>query len=236
MSIKLLAIGLAVSSFAAAVRAQTVYTVTTDVSHAYGAPQDIDSASVEVYDGSQVVIRPFPEVRDSFAAGSVFRKRGAGYLRSSPSMFGFSGEIRIEEGGFMVVTNRCLGPTDKELANPVVVSNGASIVVCPTLATCPNDSLLMRNPVTFAGEGYEGRGAICYAMGEGCSLQNKGFNGDWTLAGDAMIGIDTSEYVNHPGLRYLYLKGNILLPVHIVHKVQRIIHFQIAYCKNISFQ
>ena len=210
MSIKLLAIGLAVSSFAASVRAQTVYTVTTDESHAYGAPLDIDGASVTVDDGSQVVIRPFPEVRDSFAAGSVFRKRGAGYLRSSPSMFGFSGEIRVEEGGFMVVTNRCLGPTDNELANPVVVSNGASIVVCPTLATCPNDSLLMRNPVTFVGEGYEGRGAICYAMGEGCSLQNKGFNGDWTLAGDAMIGIDTSEYVNHPGLRYLYLKGNIL--------------------------
>ena len=208
--VRVLAIGLAASSFTAVVLAQTVYTVTTDVSHAYDAPQDIDSASVEVDDGSQVVIHPFSEVKDSFAAGSVFRKRGAGYLRSSPSMFGFSGEIRIEEGGFMVVTNRCLGPTDKELANPIIVSNGASIVICPTLATCPDDNLRMRNQMTFAGNGYEGRGAICYAMGKGCSLKNQGFSGDWTLAGDAMIGVDTSEYVNHPGLRHLYLKGNVL--------------------------
>ena len=77
-SIKLLAIGLAVSSFAASVYAQTLYTVTTDESHAYDAPLDIDGASVTVDDGSQVVIRPFSEVKDSFAAGSVFRKRGAG--------------------------------------------------------------------------------------------------------------------------------------------------------------
>ena len=126
---KMIMTALVVSTVLLSVSAAT-YTVETTGSDTYAEPLAIDAASVSVDDGSGVVVKPFSEVKDSFVAGSVFRKRGEGYLKSSPSMFGFVGEIRIEEGGFMVITNRCLGPTASTSVKSVVVSNGASLVIC----------------------------------------------------------------------------------------------------------
>ena len=205
-----LAFAITAALAACAVSATTTYTITTTAANTYESPLAIDSATVTVDDGETSETKPFSEVKDAFVAGSVFRKRGEGYLLSSPSMFGFTGEVRIEEGGFLVVTNRCLGPTAQASVNPVVVSNGASIVICPTLATCPSKSLVLYNPMTYEGPGYENRGAICYAMGNGCSLMGAGCKGDWTLSGDATIGVYASEYMDHEALRYLYLKDHVL--------------------------
>ena len=83
----------------------TVYTVDTDSSATYGNPLHIENATVTVDDGTSVAEKPFMELVGSFVTNSVFRKRGEGYLRSSPLMKTFTGEIRIEEGGWMVVTN-----------------------------------------------------------------------------------------------------------------------------------
>ena len=205
-----LAFTMAAALVACAASATTTYTITTTAANTYESPLAIDSATVTVDDGETSETKPFSEVKDAFVAGSVFRKRGEGYLRSSASMKGFTGEIRIEEGGYQVITNCCLGPYAKESANPVVVSNGASLVVCPTLATCATKTLRMYNPMTYGGAGYEGRGAISIDTGKGCSLMNGGFSGNWTLTDDAVIGVYSSEYVDCPGLRYCYLQNHVL--------------------------
>ena len=195
----------------------TVYTVDTDSSATYGNPLHIENATVTVDDGTSVTEKPFMELVGSFVTNSVFRKRGEGYLRSSPLMKTFTGEVRIEEGGWMVVTNGCLGATAKAWAPTVVISNGASLVVCPTLATCPcydksdrtrGGFLRMYNPMTFEGEGYENRGAIC--VDSEVSTQANGFSGNWTLTGDAVIGLYTKPYAACTSLRYCYLNGHQL--------------------------
>ncbi len=56
---------------------------------------------------------------------SVLRKRGAGTLFSSILLKSYPGEIRVEEGAFLVSTNGHLGTS----AGKTVVSNGASVVI-----------------------------------------------------------------------------------------------------------
>lgn len=190
----------------------TVYTVDTDSSATYGNPLHIENATVTVDDGTSVAEKPFMELVGSFVTNSVFRKRGEGYLRSSPLMKTFTGEIRIEEGGWMVVTNGCLGATAKAWAPAVVVSNGASLVVCPTRATCPSYAsgvtgcLRMYNPMTFEGEGYEGRGAI--SVDSEVSMAENGFSGDWTLSGDALFASYKSPRVACTSMRNAYVNGH----------------------------
>ena len=195
-----------------AVSAATVYTVTTDSSATYDSPLTLESASVTVDDGSESVVKPFAELVGAFETNSVFRKRGEGYLRSTPLLKTFTGEIRIEEGGWMVVTNGCLGVTAKAWAPKVVVSNGASLVVCPTTATCPGyksgavGCLRMYNPMTFEGEGYEGRGAI--SVDSEVSMAENGFSGDWTLSGDALFASYKSPRVACTSMRNAYVNGH----------------------------
>jgi len=201
-----------IASIAAAISmatsATTTYTITTTASDTYESPLAIDAAMVSVDDGSEVVNMSFSDAKATFSSGAIFRKRGPGYLRGSTSMFTFTGEVRIEEGGYMVVTNQCLGPTASGSANNVVVSNGASLVFCPTKATCPSDTLYVYNAITFEGEGYEGRGALCLALESSC-MKNAGFRGNWSLSGDAMIGVYTANPVNALA-DYLYLNDHVL--------------------------
>ena len=75
----------------------TVYTVTTDASATYESPLALESASVTVDDGTASVVKPFSELIGAFETNSVFRKRGEGYLRSTPLFKTFTGEIRIED-------------------------------------------------------------------------------------------------------------------------------------------
>ena len=106
---------------AACAGAETVYTVTTDAG-TYAAPVELDALDVTVDDGTAVETKTFSEVYGDFAAGTaVFRKRGGGWMMSSVKMASFTGEIRVEEGAFMVNTNLMTGPLDNSTAPTVVV-------------------------------------------------------------------------------------------------------------------
>ena len=199
----------AAASVAVSASAATTYTITTTAGDTYESPLAIDSATVSVDDGNGAVDMSFADAKATFSAGAVFRKRGPGYLRGSPSMFTFTGEVRIEEGGYLAITNRCLGPTAKASANPVVVSNGASLVFCTTAATCATDTFLVYNAITFEGPGYEGRGALSLDLGTDC-MKNCGFRGNWTLSGDATIGVYKSSMINAP-CEYFYMNNHSLV-------------------------
>jgi len=188
--------------------AETVYTITTTAANTFDSPLGIDGATVSVFDGTSTIEKPFSEVKGAFASGAVFRKRGEGYLQGSDSMISFSGEIRIEEGGYMVITNGCLGLTAKSSSPNVVISNGASLVISATSATCKTKTLRMYNPITFEGDGYEGRGAISIAT-ENCSMQDQGFGGNWYLTGDAKLGFYTSDRADCTALDYFYLSNHV---------------------------
>ena len=187
----------------------TTYTITTTADDTYESPLAIDAATVSVDDGNGAVDMSFAEAKATFSAGAVFRKRGPGYLKGSPSMFTFTGEVRIEEGAYIAVTNQCLGPTAKDSANAVVVSNGASLVFYTTAATCSTDTFYVYNAITFEGPGYEGRGALSFDLGTAC-MKNAGIRGNWTLSGDAEIGVYKSNMINAP-CEYFYMNNHSLV-------------------------
>lgn len=186
----------------------STYTITTTAANTYENPLAIDDATVSVDVGSGAVDMSFEDAKATFSAGAVFRKRGPGYLKGSPSMFTFTGQVRIEEGGYMAVTNRCLGPTASDSANAVVVSNGASLVFYTTAATCSSDTFYVNNAITFEGSGYESRGALSFDLGTVC-MKNAGFRGNWSLSGDAEIGIYKAQYINALA-GYLYFNNHVL--------------------------
>jgi len=143
--------------------AETVYTVTTDAG-TYDAPVELDTLDVTVDDGTTVETNKFSEVYGGFSAGSaVFRKRGGGWMMSSTNMAAFTGEIRVEEGAFMVKTNLMTGPLSKSTAPTVVVSNGASFVLAAKATDIAQDKLNLYNSFQLDGEGVDGYGAIAPA-------------------------------------------------------------------------
>ena len=81
----------AAASVAVSASAATTYTITTTAGDTYESPLAIDSATVSVDDGNGAVDMSFADAKATFSAGAVFRKRGPGYLRGSPSMFTFTG-------------------------------------------------------------------------------------------------------------------------------------------------
>ena len=66
-----------------------------------------------VDDGTSVAEKPFMELVGSFVTNSVFRKRGEGYLRSSPLMKTFTGEIRKHFAGGNITDNGTYGNLDR---------------------------------------------------------------------------------------------------------------------------
>ena len=117
---------------AAAVSADTVSNIYTVVVNGgtFAAPVSIEDQQVEIYDaeaGTTTTV-DFPDV--TFKPNSIFRKRGTGYMLSSLGMSSFTGEIRIEEGAFVINTNNQMGVTTSAANAPlIVVSNGASFVM-----------------------------------------------------------------------------------------------------------
>lgn len=174
-----------------AAETNTYYTVTVDGGTS-DAPIHLDSLDVTVEkDGASAEVKPFTEVCADFASGpAIFRKRGEGWMMSSVGMAGFTGEIRIEEGAFMVNTNLMVGPIDLQTAPTVVVSNGASFVLATTEETCPSakshtdDGLHLMNRFSIVGEGVGGYGAVANFLG---NQQSYLFYGDWELQGDATL-------------------------------------------------
>lgn len=172
--------------------AETVYTVTTDAG-TYDAPVELDALDVTVDDGTTVETKKFSEVYGDFSAESaVFRKRGGGWMMSSTNMANFTGEIRIEEGAFMVKTNLMTGPLNISTAPTVVVSNGASFVLAAKATDIAQDKLNLYNSFQLDGEGVDGYGAIANLLGQ---KQEYLFYGSWSLNGDALLcGRSSSRY------------------------------------------
>lgn len=183
--------------------ATTTYTVTT-VANDVDNPTPLASATVEVReDGSDEVRHvAFSEI-GTFPEGAVFRKRGEGYLLSSDGLQSLSkGELRIEEGGFVIDANGQLGASD----TTVVVSNGASLVLA-----CSNfRQLLIRNAFRLCGAGYEGKGAIRSR----CSASQQDYcfyNCRWQLDGDAVYVTDSTARIDCGGADFcLDLGGHTL--------------------------
>ena len=164
--------------------AETVYTVTTDAG-TYDAPVKLDALDVTVDDGTTVETKKFSEVYGDFSAGAaVFRKRGGGWMMSSTNMAEFTGEIRVEEGAFMVNTNLMTGPLNISTAPTVVVSNGASFVLAAKAADIAQDGLKLYNGFQLDGEGVDGHGAIANLLDR---KQEYLFNGSWWLNGDTLL-------------------------------------------------
>lgn len=172
--------------------AETVYTVTTDAG-TYDAPVELDTLDVTVDDGTTVETNKFSEVYGGFSAGSaVFRKRGGGWMMSSTNMAAFTGEIRVEEGAFMVKTNLMTGPLNKSTAPTVIVSNGASFVLAAKATDIAQDKLNLYNSFQLDGEGVDGYGAIANLLDQ---KQEYLFYGSWSLNGDTLLcGRSASRY------------------------------------------
>ena len=167
------------------------------------SPVLLESLDVQIEkEGCVAETKRFLEVYGDFANGpAIFRKRGSGWMMSSVKMAQFTGEIRIEEGAFMVNTNLMTGALNPSTAPKVVVSNGASFVLAATPDTCPaakgpynsNDpGLHLCNHFYLTGSGVDNLGAIVNMLGDD---QTYLFSGDWTLLGDVLLcGHSTFRY------------------------------------------
>ena len=211
LSVSLAAVTLGLAASAA--ETNTYYTVTVD-SGTRTAPVLLETLDVVVEkDGEATVTRPFADVWEDFSGGpAIFRKRGTGWMMSSTNMAAFTGEIRIEEGAFMVNTNLMTGPQAVATAPTVVVSNGASFALAATSSTCAQNTLRLYNHFHFQGTGVDGLGAIANLL-SGVN-QCYCFNSDWTLEGDALISGDSTARFDIVDKRTVYMNGHTLTARH----------------------
>ena len=164
---------------------ETVYTVTVN-GGTRESPVLLDSlANVTVESGGGTTTKAFSEVYGNFASGAaVFRKRGSGWLKSSANMATFTGEIRVEEGVFIVdATVGMTGPANASTAPTVVVSNGASFAISGT-----DKTIALYNDFHLNGSGVNGYGAIANFLGVANASPFKNrltLDGDATLCGDS---------------------------------------------------
>ena len=195
-------------SGASAVETDTYYTITVDEG-TRTSPALLDNLNVTVSrPGEELVEMPFADASAAFASGpAIFRKRGTGWMMSSTKMATFTGEIRIEEGAFMVNTNLMTGPQAIATAPTVVVSNGASFALASTSATCAANTLKLYNHFHFQGNGVDNLGAIANCLGNG---QYYCFNNDWTLDDDMLICGTSAYRFDIVDKRTVYMNGHTL--------------------------
>ena len=130
MAIRVLCASLALAAMAAQADVATnVYTVVVN-GGTRAAPVSIEGQQVEIYDAEADTTTTAEFGAFSFKPNSIFRKRGTGYMLSSLGMSSFTGEIRIEEGAFVISGNDQMGTTTSASVAPhVVISNGATFAV-----------------------------------------------------------------------------------------------------------
>ena len=188
--------------------ASNVYTVVV-TGGTLGSPVRIEDQQVEVYDaeaGTTTTVG-FPDV--TFKPNSIFRKRGTGYMLSSLGMASFTGEIRIEEGAFVINTNNQMGVTTSAANAPlVVVSNDASFVMATRSNTCADKALKLYNRFLLAGNGCDGYGAIC--CDNDTSQTDYLFYGNWTLTDDATVSSTRNKRFDYGGSASIDLAGHQL--------------------------
>ena len=188
------------------------YTVTVD-NGTQTEPVSLDTLSVTVErPDAEPQTRPFSEACADFADGpAIFRKRGRGWMMSSVKMAEFTGEIRVEEGVFMVNTNLMTGPQSVDIAPAVVVSNGATFALASTKETLPRTDntkgLRLYNHFKMSGRGVDDLGAMANMLG---TTEYYCFNNDWTLYGDTLFS-GTSKYrVDITERQNVYMNGHTL--------------------------
>ena len=208
MAIRVLCASLALAAMAAqADVASNVYTVVVN-GGTRATPVSIEGQQVEIYDAEANTTTTAEFGSFSFKPNSIFRKRGTGYMLSSLGMSSFTGEIRIEEGAFVINTNNQMGVTTAAANAPlIVVSNGASFVMATRPATCPNKALHIYNKFRIAGDGVNGIGAIC--SDNTTSQMDSLFYSDWVLTDDASIGTTQTA-------RFDYSAADIDLAGHVL--------------------
>ena len=203
---------MALVAFSAAIlpaNAETVYTVTVD-GGTRESPVLLDSvANVTVESGGSSSIKAFSEVYGDFSSGAaVFRKRGMGWLKSSVNMATFTGEIRVEEGAFMVDASGMTGPANASTAPTVVVSNGASFAISGT-----DKTIAFYNDFHLNGSGVNGYGAIANFLGvaNASPFKNKlTLDSDATLCGDSTYSyaMGWNKSIDFAGHTLTVKKGN----------------------------
>jgi len=99
-----------------------------------GVTNRLDECEVSVTQDGVTETKEFSSL--SLVSGT-FKKRGFGFLMSSTAMTNFTGTILIEEGALMTESPGMTGPADAT-AGPMVISNGASLVLAPSAGTCEN--------------------------------------------------------------------------------------------------
>lgn len=188
------------------------YTVTVD-NGTQTEPVSLDTLSVTVErPDAEPQTRPFSEACADFADGpAIFRKRGRGWMMSSVKMAEFTGEIRVEEGVFMVNTNLMTGPQSVDIAPAVVVSNGATFALASTKETLPRTDnkkgLRLYNHFKMSGRGVDDLGAMANMLG---TTEYYCFNNGWTLYGDTLFS-GTSKYrVDITEQQNVYMNGHTL--------------------------
>lgn len=173
-----------------------VYTVVTTDSDATNL---LSEASVEVNDNGEVTTLPFADV--SFAEGSVFRKRGPGFLLSCSGMKEFTGEVRIEEGALIIAHAGELGEAvESSKTDPlVVVSNGASLVIAGLKGEVSRNEIRLCGGLNVAGNGYKGLGAVrsdCTERIKYLFSSNVTLNDDALFVNASVTPGDTSDSIN----------------------------------------
>jgi len=130
---------------------------------------------VTVGDGEQTVDAAFVT---ALGASEALVKRGAGVLRSNALLNGYTGEIRVEEGVFVVTENGSLGTAAGETS----VSNGATLLLDIATANAYNNE---GEKVHISGAGAAGYGGA--VVNNGTYQQFMFYKGQLILEGDAVV-------------------------------------------------
>lgn len=201
-------------SFASSAAETNVFYTVTVGNGTHTEPVSLDTLSVTVErPDAEPQTKTFGEACADFANGpAVFRKRGTGWMMSSVKMAEFTGEIRVEEGGFMVNTNLMTGPQSVDTAPNVVVSNGATFALASTAESCPRTSasngLRLYNRFILAGSGVDNLGAIANMLVD--VSEQYCFNNDWTLTGDTLLSGTSRNRVDMTDKNTVYMNGHTL--------------------------
>gem|GEM_PF-5164406 len=207
----------AVAVFAAgayAEDAEPVYVVTVEPD----VTNRLDACEVSVTQGGVTETKAFSSLSPTTG---TFKKRGGGWLMSSTAMTNFTGTVLIEEGALMTESPGMTGPADST-AGPMVISNGASLVLAPSTGTCENYALNVWNAITLCGTGLNGMGAV-YGATRGPRTRDT-FKGSWHLSGDTTVNGDPDAsydygdkfggfygyYLNGHTLTFAYEKGYVV--------------------------
>lgn len=175
-----------------------LYVIDTDAG-TLAAPAAIESVSITKYAAAEAEpeTTDFAAITASPLGAGTFVKRGSGYVMGSTAFETFTGEVRVEEGAWVVDRPGMCGSTNTIATaadrHPITfaVSNGAAFVCAATKAAFPNGDVygnpLMRYTKFYLeGTGPDGYGAFLNVST--LSMNCACLGTTMTLTGDATFG------------------------------------------------